>query len=313
HEPWSPFLSGHMGRAPEPYYDPLAFVVREAHARGLEVHAWFNPYRALQPASPCDAAPSHVSRTDPQVIRHYGPQVWMDPSDPAVVARTVRAIVDVTRRYDIDAIHVDDYFYPYRETDRSGHTIPFPDASAYNLYRRGGGTMSLSDWRRSNVDALVQRLGAEIHAVKPWVRFGISPFGIWRPGYPSSVRGLDSYEEIFADSRKWLNKGWVDYLVPQLYWPVGRPQQDFSQLLAWWVSEKNDQPRCVAGKCSARPTTRAVARSPAAVCRLASTTAVRDSPPSRCSATSASLRRFPRTSRARAPTMDIPAARFRMG
>ena len=155
HEPWSPFLSGRMGRAPEPYYDPLAFVVREAHARGLEVHAWFNPYRALQPGSPADAAPSHVSRTDPQVIRRYGPQVWMDPSDPTVVARTVRAIVDVTRRYDIDAIHVDDYFYPYRENDRSGRTIPFPDAASYKLYRSGGGTMSVSDWRRSNVDALV--------------------------------------------------------------------------------------------------------------------------------------------------------------
>jgi len=178
-----------------------------------------------------------VARTEPQAIRRYGSQLWMDPSDPAVVARTVRAIVDVTRRYDIDAIHVDDYFYPYRETDRAGRTIPFPDAAAYKRYTRGGGTMSLSDWRRSNVDALVQRLGAEIHAVKPWVRFGISPFGIWRPGYPSSVRGLDSYEEIFADSRKWLNNGWVDYLVPQLYWPIGRPQQDFSQLLAWWVSQ----------------------------------------------------------------------------
>lgn len=237
HEPWSPFLSGRMGRAPEPYYDPLAFVVREAHARGLEVHAWFNPYRALQPGSPGDLAPSHVSRTDPHVVRRYASQLWMDPSDPTVVARTVRAIVDVTRRYDIDAIHVDDYFYPYRENDRAGRTIPFPDAESYKRYRNTGGKLSLSDWRRSNVDALVQRLGSEIHAVKPWVRFGISPFGIWRPGYPSSVRGLDSYEEIFADSRKWLNNGWVDYLVPQLYWPVGRPQQDFSQLLAWWVSQ----------------------------------------------------------------------------
>lgn len=238
-EPWSPFLSGHMGRAPEPFYDPLAFVVREAHARGLEVHAWFNPYRALHPSSPGDVAPSHVSRTDPEVIRRYGSQLWMDPGDPTVVARTTKVILDVTRRYDIDAVHIDDYFYPYRETDRRGRTIQFPDSKTYDLYRRSGGKLSLDDWRRNNVDTFVQHIGAEIHEVKPWVRFGVSPFGIWRPGYPASVRGLDSFVEIFADARKWLQNGWVDYLAPQLYWPVGRPQQDFSSLLAWWISQNS--------------------------------------------------------------------------
>jgi uncharacterized lipoprotein YddW (UPF0748 family) len=237
YEPWSAFLSGTMGRAPEPYYDPLAFVIREAHARGLEVHAWFNPYRALHPSSPGDVAPSHVSRTDPEVIRRYGSQLWMDPGDPTVVARTTKVILDVTRRYDVDAIHIDDYFYPYRETDRRGRTIQFPDSKTYALYRRSGGKLSLDDWRRNNVDTFVQSIGAEIHSVKPWVRFGISPFGIWRPGYPASVRGLDSFVEIFADARKWLRNGWVDYMAPQIYWPVGRPQQDFSSLLAWWVSQ----------------------------------------------------------------------------
>jgi uncharacterized lipoprotein YddW (UPF0748 family) len=237
YEPWSAFLSGTMGRAPEPFYDPLAFVIKEAHARGLEVHAWFNPYRALHPSSPGDVAPSHVSRTDPEVIRRYGSQLWMDPGDPAVVARTTKVILDVTRRYDIDAVHIDDYFYPYRETDRRGRTIQFPDSKTYALYRRGGGTLSLDDWRRNNVDMFVQHIGGEIHSVKPWVRFGISPFGIWRPGYPASVRGLDSFVEIFADARKWLQNGWVDYMAPQIYWPVGRPQQDFSSLLAWWASQ----------------------------------------------------------------------------
>ncbi len=236
-EPWSPFLTGTMGRPPEPYYDPLAFVVREAHARGLEVHAWFNPYRALHPSSPGDVAPSHVSRTDPAIVRRYGSQLWMDPGDPAVATRTVRAVLDVTRRYDIDAVHIDDYFYPYRETDRSGRNIQFPDAASYKRYTDGGGALSLNDWRRSNIDTFVHRIGGEIHAVKPWVRFGVSPFGIWRPGYPASVRGLDSYEEIFTDARKWLRSGWVDYLAPQLYWPIGRPQQDYSALLAWWVSQ----------------------------------------------------------------------------
>ena len=240
-EPWSPFLTGRMGRAPDPFYDPLAFVVREAHARGLEVHAWFNPYRALDPSSPGEVAATHVSRTDPGVIRRYGSQLWTDPGDPAVVARAVNAILDVTRRYDIDAVHIDDYFYPYRETNRAGHTIPFPDAASYDRYVDGGGRMSLNDWRRNNVDTFVHRIGTEIHAVKPWVRFGISPFGIWRPGYPASVRGLDSFEEIFADARKWLRNGWVDYLAPQLYWPIGRPQQDFSALLAWWTSQNEYQ------------------------------------------------------------------------
>ncbi len=247
YEPWSAFLSGTMGRAPEPYYDPLAFVIREAHARGLEVHAWFNPYRALHPSSPGEVAPSHVSRTDPEVIRRYGTQLWMDPGDPSVVARTTRVILDVTRRYDIDAVHIDDYFYPYRETDRHGRTIQFPDSKTYALYRRAGGTLALDDWRRNNVDTFVQHIGTEIHAVKPWVRFGVSPFGIWRPGYPASVRGLDSFVEIFADARKWLNNGWVDYLAPQLYWPIGRPQQDFSALLAWWVSQNTFKRNIYAG------------------------------------------------------------------
>jgi uncharacterized lipoprotein YddW (UPF0748 family) len=237
YEPWSAFLSGTMGRAPEPYYDPLAFVIREAHARGLEVHAWFNPYRALHPSSPGDVSPSHVSRTDPEVIRRYGSQVWMDPGDPTVVARTTKVILDVTRRYDVDAIHIDDYFYPYRETDRRGRAIQFPDSKSYNVYRRAGGKLSLDDWRRNNVDLFVQHIGDAIHAVKPWVRFGVSPFGIWRPGYPASVRGLDSFAEIFADARKWLQNGWVDYMVPQIYWPIGRPHQDFAELLNWWVSQ----------------------------------------------------------------------------
>ncbi len=236
-EPWSPYLTGTMGRAPNPFYDPLAFVVRQAHLRGLQVHAWFNPYRALHPGSPGDVSPNHVTRAEPSAIRRYGTQLWMDPGDPSVVARTVRAVLDVTRRYDVDGIHIDDYFYPYRETDRSGRNIQFPDAASYGRYTARGGPLALNDWRRDNVDRFVQQIGTAIHGVKPWVLFGVSPFGIWRPGNPPSVRGLDSYEEIFADSRKWLRNGWVDYLAPQIYWPLGRPQQDFSQLLGWWVSQ----------------------------------------------------------------------------
>lgn len=236
-EPWSSFLSGTMGHAPEPYYDPLAFVIREAHARGLEVHAWFNPYRAWHPATTGDAAPSHVTKSGGATVRRYGSFLWLDPGDSAVVERSVRAVLDVARRYDVDGIHIDDYFYPYREEDAQGRTIDFPDADTYARYRAAGGRLERNDWRRTNVDAFVQRIGREIHTVKPSVRFGISPFGIWRPGFPASVRGLDSFAEIYADSRKWLQAGWVDYLVPQLYWPIGRPQQDFSQLLAWWTEQ----------------------------------------------------------------------------
>ncbi len=238
-EPWSPFLTGEMGRAPEPYYDPLAFIVREAHARGIEVHAWFNPYRAKYSSSPGELSPSHVARADPSLVRKYGDYLWMDPGNPEVVERSVRAILDVVHRYDIDGIHIDDYFYPYLETDRHGRTIDFPDAAEYKRYRKHGGRLSRGDWRRDNVNKFVERIGGEIHAVKPWVRFGISPFGIWRPGYPASVRGLDSYSEIFADSRKWLESGWVDYLAPQLYWPVDRPQQSYTELLSWWVAQNH--------------------------------------------------------------------------
>ena len=212
-------------------------VIREAHARGLEVHAWFNPYRAWHPATSGDAAPSHVTVAGGASVKRYGSFLWLDPGDSAVAARSMRAVLDVVRRYDIDGVHIDDYFYPYREEDAQGRTIDFPDADTYARYRAGGGKLERNDWRRSNVDAFVQRIGPAIHALKPFVQFGVSPFGIWRPGFPESVRGLDSFAEIYADSRKWLVSGWVDYMVPQLYWPIGRPQQDFSQLLAWWVSQ----------------------------------------------------------------------------
>jgi len=234
-EPWSEVLSGEMGRAPEPYYDPLAFAITEAHKRGLELHAWINPYRARYSLTR-PAARSHVSRTNPELIRKYGPYLWMDPGDPRVRDRTTRVVLDIVRRYDIDAMHIDDYFYPYKESKR-GREIPFPDDATYKRYRQGGGTMSREDWRRENVNLLVRQLNTAIHNVKPWVRFGVSPFGIWRPGNPPSVRGLDQYSEIFADARKWVRQGWADYFTPQLYWSVDKPEQRYDELLKWWVSE----------------------------------------------------------------------------
>jgi uncharacterized lipoprotein YddW (UPF0748 family) len=234
-EPWSDFLTGEMGRAPDPYYDPLTFATEEAHKRGLEMHVWINPYRAKHPASKSTSA-SHIIRSRPELVRRYGSMVWMDPGDPAVRARTTEVVLDLVRRYDIDGVHMDDYFYPYPETQR-GREIEFPDESTYRRYRQGGGTLARDDWRRENVNQLVKELYDGIHAVKPWVRFGISPFGIWRPGYPASVRGLDQYDKLYADARKWLNEGWVDYFTPQLYWAVDRPEQSYPVLLQWWAEQ----------------------------------------------------------------------------
>lgn len=234
-EPWSDFLTGQMGRAPYPYYDPLAFAVIEAHKRGLELHAWINPYRATDPTTRSVSA-DHISRQHPELVRKYGPYTWMDPGDPKVRARTERVVLDLVRRYDIDGVHLDDYFYPYRELRRHKE-IPFPDNATWRRYRKSGGTLPRDDWRRDNVNRLVKDLYEGIHKEKPWVRFGISPFGIWRPGHPAGVHGMDQYSEIYADARKWLNEGWVDYFSPQLYWSVDKPQQSYKDLLEWWTQE----------------------------------------------------------------------------
>jgi len=241
-EPWSVYLTGRNGRAPDPDWDPLAFAVAEAHRRGLELHAWFNPYRAKFRGDPGPLSSRHVSRTMPSVVKRYGAYLWMDPGEPSVRAHTTKVIIDVVRRYDIDGVHIDDYFYPYPEPDRRGREIPFPDDNSWNRYRKGGGTLDRDDWRRRNVDLLVEQLYREIKKTKPWVKFGVSPFGIWRPGYPESVRGLDAYTTLYADSRRWLVEGWVDYFTPQLYWAIGAQQQSYPQLLEWWA-EQNQRGR----------------------------------------------------------------------
>ena len=234
-EPWSAVLTGTMGK--DPGWDPLAFAVAESHRRGLELHAWFNPYRARYNNDRAPASRTHVSRAMASVVKRYGPYLWMDPGEPKVREQTIRVILDVVRRYDVDGIHVDDYFYPYPERDRRGRVIDFPDGVSWKKYQKSGGSLGRDDWRRRNVDLLVENLYGEIKKSKPWVQFGVSPFGIWRPGYPSSVRGFDQYANLYADPRKWLAAGWLDYLVPQLYWRSGAPQQNYAELLAWWASQ----------------------------------------------------------------------------
>jgi uncharacterized lipoprotein YddW (UPF0748 family) len=241
-EPWSAFLTGTMGKAPEPFYDPLAFAVEEAHARGLELHAWVNPYRAHYPDDKSPIAKTHIARRRPDLVVKYGPYLWLDPGSAEVRSYTVGVVRDIVRRYDIDGLHIDDYFYPYREHTRRGREIPFPDDRTWRAYKRKGGTLSRDDWRRQNVDLLVEQLYKAVKEEKPWVKFGISPFGIWRPGSPSSVRGLDAYSELFADSRKWLQKGWADDFTPQIYWRSSAPQQRYDDLLRWWA-EQNTQGR----------------------------------------------------------------------
>ena len=236
-EPWSAVLTGAQGQAPDPRWDPLDFAVSEAHRRGLELHAWFNPYRARSRGAKGNAARMHVSRTMPNIVKAYGPYLWMDPGEPAVRRHTVNVILDVVNRYDVDGVHIDDYFYPYPERDRGGRPIPFPDARSWERYRSSGGTLSKEDWRRQNVDLLVETLYRQIKQAKPWVKFGVSPFGIWRPGNPESVRGLDAYSTLYADSKRWLNEGWLDYFTPQLYWSVGARQQSYPVLLDWWSSQ----------------------------------------------------------------------------
>ena len=218
-EPWSPWLTGSMGRSPG--YDPLAFCVSEAHARGIEVHAWFNPFRALPNAS-MPVSRNHVSRSHPSVIRDFKNYKWMDPGNSFTRDRAMQVILDVVRRYDIDGVHIDDYFYPYPDLGKDGRPRQrFPDGRS-------------DAQRRSSVDSFVKGMYRGVKKTKPWVRVGISPFGIWKPGVPAgTTASISAYDHLAADSRKWLREGWCDYLSPQLYWRIEGPQS-FSRLLTWW-------------------------------------------------------------------------------
>jgi len=242
-EPWSEYLTGTQGRGPEPAYDPLAFAVQEAHKRGMELHAWFNPFRAHHIFAKSPVAPNHVTRTHPDYVRQYGDQIWLDPGLPAAREYVLRVIMDVVKRYDIDGVQFDDYFYPYYDKAAGD----FPDAATWRRYGNGG---DRGDWRRENVNQFVHSVYTGIKAEKPWVKFGISPFGIWRPGNPPSVKGLDAYATLYADARTWLSNGWVDYLAPQLYWRVDAPEQNFSALLNWWA-QQNPKKRNVLSALSA--------------------------------------------------------------
>ncbi len=227
-EPWSPYLTGEMGLYPG--YDPLEFAIEEAHKRGLELHAWFNPFRA-QTNYKNAIADDHIVNTRKDWIKRYGNYLWLDPGNPEAREYSIQVILDVVERYDIDGVHLDDYFYPYPSND---DRLPFPDEDTFERFGRG----KIEDWRRASIDDFIENLNKRIHKTKPWVLLGISPFGIWKPGTPKGTEaGLDAYSLLYADSRKWLRKGWTDYMMPQLYWMIDSKGQSFPKLLDWWVGE----------------------------------------------------------------------------
>ncbi|XP_035697552.1 glycosyl hydrolase YngK-like [Branchiostoma floridae] len=231
-EPWSYYLTGRQGAPPSPYYDPLQFAATECHKRGIQLHAWLNPYRARHKSANYTLPATNMARRFPQYAYVYDGYIWMDPGAADVQNHTYAVIIDVVRRYDVDAIHFDDYFYPY-----PAGGVDFPDNATFRAYQSTGGTMSKSDWRRDNVNKLIKRLYEGIHAEKPHVKFGISPFGIWKPGHPEGIEGFSQYDSLYADPKFWLEQGLVDYLAPQLYWMIDPPQQSYPALLDWWLDQ----------------------------------------------------------------------------
>ncbi len=234
YEPWSQYLTGTQGT--DPGYDPLGFAVEEAHKRNLELHAWFNPYRVSMQTDPSQLVPWHPARQHPEWVFAYGPKLYYNPGIPEVRRFVQDAILDATR-YDIDGVHFDDYFYPYPV---AGQTLP--DADTFATY--GAGFDDIEDWRRHNIDLLISEMNHRIHARKPWLKFGVSPFGIWRNASSdpagSDTGGTESYNANYADTRKWVEQSWLDYINPQIYWNIGLPVADYAKLTPWWAEQVRD-------------------------------------------------------------------------
>ncbi|MCM8569672.1 family 10 glycosylhydrolase [Gramella jeungdoensis] len=235
-EPWSYFLTGKQGKAPEPYYDPLKFWIEAAHNRGLELHVWLNPYRAHHTTGGEISESSIIKRKPELAVKLENGMWWLDPAKQGTQDHSAAVVMDLVKRYDLDGVHFDDYFYPY---DSYNNGKDFPDDDSWNTYKNNRGELSRADWRRHNVNHFIRRVYDEIKTEKPFVKFGLSPFGIWRPGYPQSITGYDQYEKLYADAKLWLNEGWIDYFTPQLYWKINQEGQSFPELLGWWERENN--------------------------------------------------------------------------
>ncbi|MDI2027339.1 family 10 glycosylhydrolase [Saccharopolyspora sp. TS4A08] len=228
-EPWSHWLTGQQGR--DPGYDPMRFLVDEAHQRGLEFHAWFNPYRVSMTDDLNALVPTHPARVHPEWTFAYGGKRYYDPGVPQVRDLVTSAITDAVSRYQVDGVHLDDYFYPYPVDGRA-----IPDERTFAEH--GKGFANIDDWRRDNVNELVSGLHDRVHALRPDAEFGVSPFGIWRNASSdptgSNTKGMESYSAIFADTRRWVQEGWVDYIAPQVYWQFGHPSADYAAVVPWW-------------------------------------------------------------------------------
>ena len=237
-EPWSRFLTGKQGQAPNPLWDPMAFMIEQCHKRGMEFHAWVNPYR-VKTNLKSELAPTHIYWQHPEWFLQYGNQLYFDPGLPESRKYICKVMKDIVDRYDVDAIHMDDYFYPYPIAGQD-----FPDNLSFARY--GMGFSNKQDWRRDNVNVLVKELHELIHAEKPWVKFGISPFGIYRNKKSdpngSDTKGLQNYDDLYADILLWINNGWVDYTIPQVYWEIGHPAADYETLVGWWVKYASKRP-----------------------------------------------------------------------
>lgn len=239
-EPWSKFLTGTQGKAPSPYWDPLAWMVTECHKRGMELHAWINPYRAKHGTTKASALSSgHVAIRHPELCFVYGNLVILNPGIQEAADYTCKVAADLVSRYDIDGFHIDDYFYPYPSP---GEAIP--DQALFQ--RQSNGFRNIGDWRRDNVNRFVKQLGETVHQVKPWVKFGVSPFGIYRnkrnDPNGSETNGLQNYDDLYADVLLWVNNGWVDYCVPQIYWEIGNRAADYKTLITWWNRNAANRP-----------------------------------------------------------------------
>ncbi|MFF3463311.1 glycoside hydrolase family 10 protein [Streptomyces sp. NPDC002619] len=231
YEPWSQFLTGTQGRSPG--WDPLGTAVTEAHARGLQLHAWFNPYRIANHTDPRRLVASHPARKHPDWVVPYGGKLYYNPGLPKVRAFVQDAMLDAVARYPVDAVHFDDYFYPYPVAGQS-----FDDDAAYDTY--GGSFTNRAAWRRDNINRLVKETAARIREVRPGTRFGISPFGVWRNAATDSRgsdtrAGVQTYDDLYADTRAWVRDNVIDYLVPQVYWNIGFAAADYTKLVSWWA------------------------------------------------------------------------------
>ncbi|MEN2416434.1 glycoside hydrolase family 10 protein [Flavobacterium mesophilum] len=234
--PWSRFLTGKEGLAPNPYYDALAWMIEQAHNRGFEFHAWLNPYRATFDLNKNLLSPGHDLFKHPEWMIEYGGKYYYNPALPEVQEHLTKVVKEVVDKYDIDAIHFDDYFYPYAVPGKV-----FNDSASYKKYGAG---LSLSDWRRANVSNFVHTISTTIKASKPWVQFGISPFGVWRNKSQdprgSETQSTSNYDDLYADPVLWMDQKWIDYILPQLYWSMNNPRASYSKLVKWWSENSNN-------------------------------------------------------------------------